>query len=62
MPHNVLQEVVEMINMCDLDWPWWAPECISNRIFDITTDVWAFGCVIFEVGVLCEGLLVESNN
>ncbi|VDP19741.1 unnamed protein product [Heligmosomoides polygyrus] len=38
-----------MINMCDLDWPWWAPECISNRIFDITTDVWAFGCVIFEI-------------
>ncbi|KAK6052936.1 hypothetical protein COOONC_09559 [Cooperia oncophora] len=43
------QDTVEMINMCDLDWPWWAPECLQDHLFDIVTDIWAFGCVIFEI-------------
>lgn len=46
---RVFQEAVELINMSDLDWPWWAPECVLYRCFDIVSDVWAFGCVIFEV-------------
>ncbi|KIH65715.1 hypothetical protein ANCDUO_03960 [Ancylostoma duodenale] len=44
-------EAVELINMSDLDWPWWAPECVLYRCFDIVSDVWAFGCVIFEVHI-----------
>ncbi|PIO76972.1 hypothetical protein TELCIR_00920 [Teladorsagia circumcincta] len=49
VPYHFLDEdTVEMINMCDLDWPWWAPECLQNHLFDIVTDIWAFGCVIFE--------------
>ncbi|KAK6013327.1 hypothetical protein OSTOST_21388 [Ostertagia ostertagi] len=49
VPYHFLDEdTVEMINMCDLDWPWWAPECLQSHLFDIVTDIWAFGCVIFE--------------
>ncbi|RCN50296.1 hypothetical protein ANCCAN_03518, partial [Ancylostoma caninum] len=47
--HFLDEEAVELINMSDLDWPWWAPECVLYRCFDIVSDVWAFGCVIFEI-------------
>ncbi|VDL83654.1 unnamed protein product [Nippostrongylus brasiliensis] len=47
--HFLDEDAVESINMSDLDWPWWAPECVQHRVFDITTDVWAYGCVIFEI-------------
>ncbi|KAK5965922.1 Protein kinase domain-containing protein [Trichostrongylus colubriformis] len=50
VPYHFLdKDTVEMINMCDLDWPWWAPECLEDHCFDIVTDIWAFGCVIFEI-------------
>ncbi|ETN76730.1 hypothetical protein NECAME_03400 [Necator americanus] len=47
--HFLDEEWVEKINLFDLDWPWWAPECVLYRCFDIVSDVWAFGCVIFEI-------------
>ncbi|VDM59003.1 unnamed protein product [Angiostrongylus costaricensis] len=42
-------DAMEGTDGSDLEWPWWAPECLMHRTFNIVTDVWAFGCVIFEV-------------
>ncbi|CAJ0593469.1 unnamed protein product [Cylicocyclus nassatus] len=47
--HFLDPDVVESINLADLDWPWWAPECVLYKCFDIVSDIWAFGCVIFEI-------------
>ncbi|CAJ0579874.1 unnamed protein product, partial [Mesorhabditis spiculigera] len=41
--------------MGELDWPWWAPEIFSDFTFDIRSDVWSFGCTMFEI--YSDGLL-----
>ncbi|XGW22416.1 hypothetical protein V3C99_004998 [Haemonchus contortus] len=47
--HFLDEDTAAMSNLSDLDWPWWAPECLKDHCFDIVTDIWAFGCVIFEI-------------
>uniref|UniRef100_A0A0K0CWD3 non-specific protein-tyrosine kinase n=1 Tax=Angiostrongylus cantonensis TaxID=6313 RepID=A0A0K0CWD3_ANGCA len=50
VPYHFLdKDAVEGTDGSDLEWLWWAPECLMHRTFNIVTDVWAFGCVIFEV-------------
>ena len=44
------QEFVDEVDLTEMEWPWLAPDSLRNRAFDIITDVWAYGCFLFEVG------------
>uniref|UniRef100_A0A183CUN4 Protein kinase domain-containing protein n=1 Tax=Gongylonema pulchrum TaxID=637853 RepID=A0A183CUN4_9BILA len=49
LPLHILAYPPPDLDLLELHWRWMDPEALECRRFSIKTDVWAFGCVIFEI-------------
>uniref|UniRef100_A0A915PUC2 Protein kinase domain-containing protein n=1 Tax=Setaria digitata TaxID=48799 RepID=A0A915PUC2_9BILA len=46
---SILSKLPENSDLSSLHWRWMSPEALEGCQFGIKTDVWSFGCVMFEI-------------